>query len=177
MGRSSYKITQEQAQINMDMASHRIRMEKHQLERSVTEQYRLDSLNAVTSLRSFNLQYKPALNLFVNGGLRVGDFAGWYRHFGWSAGLTFSWTIFDGRQKRWKEKQMQWQQNSIRTYKDNSEYQRDMRIRQCLSELGRYDERDRALTNQLAGYVWFTNMQYSCNNSLLKIIQAKRLCQ
>ena len=27
-----------------------------------------------------------------------------------------------------------------------------MRIRQCLSELGRYDERDRALANQLAGY-------------------------
>lgn len=258
LGRSSYKITQEQAQINMDMANHRIRMEEHQLERSVTEQYllclldkaqmdfadsigsvighrmdivgklvesglakqsdmkllaiereaneelraascqsyhthlmdlnllcgisdtadvalsdidlpvlrlhsdgepslfveqfRLDSLNAVTALRSFNLQYKPALNLFVNGGLQVGDFAGWYRHFGWSAGLTFSWTIFDGRQKRWKEKQMQWQQNSIRTYKDNSEYQRSMRIRQCLSELGRYDERDRALANQLAGY-------------------------
>ena len=117
-----------------------------------TEQYRLDSLNTVMSLRSFNLQYKPKLDLFVNGGLQVGDFSGWYRHFGWSAGLTFSWTLFDGRQKRLKERQAGWQQNTIRTYRENSEYQRNMRIKQCLSELGRYDEREKVLDNQLAQY-------------------------
>ena len=117
-----------------------------------TEQYRLDSLNISLSLRSFNLQYKPKLDLFINGGLQVGDFAGWYRHFGWSAGLTFSWTIFDGKQKRWKERQALWQQGSIRTYKENSEYQRNMRIKQCLSELLRYDQRERTLENQIAEY-------------------------
>lgn len=257
LGRGSYKVAQEQAQINTDRTNNRIRMEEHQLERSVTEQYllclldkaqmdftdsvgtiierrisvilklgktglskqsdlkllvieqdantelhiaacqsyhthlmdlnllcgiddttdvalpdinlpirlrsngepslfteqyRLDSLNTAVSLQSFNLQYKPKLDLFVNGGLQVGDFSGWYRHFGWSAGLTFSWTIFDGRQKRWKERQTGWQQNTIQTYKDNSEYQRNMRIRQCLSELGKYKERERALENQLAEY-------------------------
>lgn len=257
LGGSSYKVAQEQAKINTDMANNRIRMEEHQLERSVTEQYllclldkaqmdftdsvgtvidrrmeivrklvanglskqsdlnllmiereanaelhtaacqdyhthlmdlnllcgidevtdvalsdisqpvrlrndgepslfteqyRLDSLDTVMSLRSFNLQYKPKLDLFVNGGLQVGDFAGWYRHFGWSAGLTFSWTIFDGRQKRQKERQAVWQQNIIRTYRENSEYQRNMRIKQCLSELGKYDEREKALDNQLAEY-------------------------
>ena len=257
LGRSPYKVAQEQAKINTDMANNRIRMEEHQLERSVTEQYllclldkaqidftdsvgtvidrrieivrklvanglskqsdlnllmiereanaelhtaacqdyhthlmdlnllcgidevtdvalsdisqpvrlrndgesslfteqyRLDSLNTAVALRSFNLQYKPKLDLFVNGGLQVGDFSGWYRHFGWSAGLTFSWTLFDGRQKRLKERQAVWQQNTIRTYKENSEYQRNMRIKQCLSELGRYDERERALERQLAEY-------------------------
>jgi outer membrane protein TolC len=40
-GRSSYKVVQEQAKINMDMANNRIRMEEHQLERSITEQYLL----------------------------------------------------------------------------------------------------------------------------------------
>ena len=257
LGGSSYKVAQEQAKINTDMANNRVRMEEHQLERSVTEQYllclldkaqidftdsvgtviehridivrklvenglykqsdlnllmiekeanaelhtaacqdyhthlmdlnllcgidevtdvslsdinqpirlrsdgksslfteqyRLDSLNTAVTLRSFNLQYKPKLDLFVNGGLQVGDFAGWYRHFGLSAGVTFSWTIFDGRQKRQKERQAVWQQNTIRTYKENSEYQRNMRIKQCLSELGRYDERERALERQLAEY-------------------------
>lgn len=257
LGRSSYKAAQEQAQINMDIANNHIRMEEHQLERSVTEQYllclldkaqidftdsvgtvigrrmeivqklvenglskqsdlnllviekeandelhtaarqdyhthlmdlnllcgiadtadvaladinlpvrlrsdggpslfteqfRLDSLNTEATLRSFNLQYKPKLDLFVNSGLQVGDFSGWYRHFGMSAGLTFSWTIFDGRQKRLKERQAVWQQNTIRTYKENSEYQRNMRMKQCLAELGRYDERERALDNQLAQY-------------------------
>lgn len=117
-----------------------------------TEQYRLDSLNTAASLRSFNLQYKPKLNLFVNSGLQVGDFSLWYRRFGLSAGVAFSWTIFDGRQKRLKERQAGWQQNTIRNYRENAEYRRNMRIRQCLSELSRYDERERALDNQLAKY-------------------------
>ena len=117
-----------------------------------TEQYRLDSLNTAASLRSFNLQYKPKLNLFINSGLQVGDFSLWYRRFGLSAGVAFSWTIFDGRQKRLKERQAGWQQNTIRNYKENAEYRRNMRIRQCLSELSRYDERERALDNQLAKY-------------------------
>mgnify|MGYP000131565581 CR=1 FL=1 len=39
-----------------------------------TEQYRLDSLNTAVALRSFNLQYKPKLDLFVNGGLQVATF-------------------------------------------------------------------------------------------------------
>ncbi len=117
-----------------------------------TEQYRLDSLNTVASLRSFNLQYKPRLDLFVNGGMQVSDYAGWYRHFGMSAGLTFRWTIFDGRQKRWKEHQAERQQQSIQAYKENAEYQRQMRIRQCLSELDKYDQRAVALERQLARY-------------------------
>ena len=129
-----------------------IRMQMVNAPSFFTEQYRLDSLNTVASLHSFNLQYKPQLNLFVNGGIQIGDFSKWYRHFGWSAGLTFSWTIFDGKQKRWKVRQAEWQQNSIRTYKENSEYQRNMRISQCLSELSRYEEREKTLGNQLSEY-------------------------
>ena len=122
-------------------------------ERSLfSEQYRLDSLNVAASLHSFNLQYKPRLDLFVNGGMQTGDFAGWYRHFGWSAGITFSWTIFDGRQKRWKERQVQLQQSSIQNYKSHAEYQRGMRISQCLSELAGYDERGKSLNKQLSEY-------------------------
>jgi len=117
-----------------------------------TEQYRLDSLNTAASLRSFNLQYKPRLDLFVDGGMQTGSFSQWYRHFGWSAGLTFTWTLFDGRQKRWKERQAELQQQSIRIYRDHAEYQRSMRLRQCLSELEKYDRRNKALTEQLAGY-------------------------
>ena len=65
---------------------------------SFLEQYRLDSLNVLTDLRAFKSQYKPQLNLFVDGGIQVSEYAHWYRHVGWSAGLSFTWTIFDGRQ-------------------------------------------------------------------------------
>ena len=36
--------------------------------------------------------------------------------------------------------------------KANAEYQRSMRLRQCLSELEKYDRREKALTELLAGY-------------------------
>ena len=40
-----------------------------------TEQFRLDNLNTVASLHSFNLQYRPRLNLFVDGGIQTGSFS------------------------------------------------------------------------------------------------------
>lgn len=88
----------------------------------------------------------------MNGGLQEGDYARWYRHFGLSAGLTFRWTIFDGKQKRWKKRQAEWQRQSIQAYKENAEYQRRMRLRQCLSELDKYDKRADAFAKQLAVY-------------------------
>ncbi len=122
-------------------------------ERSLfAEQYRLDSLDAAARLHAFGLQYKPRLDLFAAAGLQAGDWSHWYRHFGVSAGLTFSWTIFDGRQKRWMERQTQLRQNTIRTYKDNAEYQRNMRVEQCLSEMDKFDERAKSLQNRLAEY-------------------------
>ena len=116
------------------------------------ERYRLDSLGAAASLRSFNLRYKPRLDLFVNGGMQTGNLSGWYRHFGWSAGLTFSWTIFDGRQKSWAEHQERLRQNSIRNFRTNAEYQRNMRIGQCLAELSGYEEREKSLRTRLYEY-------------------------
>lgn len=116
------------------------------------EQFRLDSLSVASSLRSFELQYKPQLNLYVNAGMQTGAFGDWYRHFGWSAGVTFSWTIYDGRQKRDKERQTQIQQNSISTYRDNAEFQRTMRVKQCLSELAAYDERIESHRRQQSEY-------------------------
>lgn len=116
------------------------------------EQFRLDSLKAEADLRTFKMQYRPNLDLFVSGGLQTGNFAGWYRHFGMSAGLSLSWTICDGRQRRWKEKQLQLQLNTIRTYKDNTEYRRQMRLDQCLSELAACDERSATMKKQLSGY-------------------------
>lgn len=116
------------------------------------KQYRLDSLNTLLSLRSFNLQYKPQLNLFVDGGMRTGAYSGMQRHFGMSAGVTFSWTVFDGRQKRIKERQTRAQLNSIDTYKANFQIQQELRKQQCLDELKTYEERNRLLQDQLSEY-------------------------
>lgn len=116
------------------------------------EKYRFDSLNVEVAMRSFNTQYKPRLNLFMNAGLQTAGTPDWYRHFGWSAGLTFRWTFFDGGQKRQMEHQTWLKQNTIISYKDNFEYQRRMRLNQCLSELARNNDRKQICENQLNEY-------------------------
>lgn len=116
------------------------------------EQYRLDSLNTLMSLHSFNVQYKPQLHLFVDGGLRISEFTSMQKHFGMSAGLTFSWTLYDGKQKRLMEKQARARMNSIVFYKDNFNMQQELRRQQYLTELKTYGERCRLLQNRLAEY-------------------------
>lgn len=116
------------------------------------EQYRLDSLRVGATLDAFNAQYRPRLDLTADAGLQTGDFAKWHRHFGWSAGLTFTWTIFDGRQRRWKERQATLEQSSIAAYRSDAERQRTMRKNQCLRQLDDYDERAQIIDAQIADY-------------------------
>lgn len=117
-----------------------------------SEQFRLDSLKEEASLRVFNMQYFPRLDLRVEAGLQTGSFAGWYRHFGWSVGLNFSWTISDGGQKHWKRRQADLRQNSIRICKESQERQRQIRLSQCVAELNQYDERQREMDRKLVEY-------------------------
>lgn len=117
-----------------------------------TEQYRLDSLRNENSLKLFSLQYKPRLDIFMNTGLQAGSFAQMYRHFGFSAGLTFSMTIFDGRQKHWKERQFRLRQNTASAYMKNAELQRKLRLGQCLSEIEKFDERAELLEREISEY-------------------------
>lgn len=116
------------------------------------EQYRLDSLGTVMSLRAFSLQYRPQLSVFVNGGLQTSSYSDLYKHFGWAAGLTFSWTLADGRQRQSKERQARWQQSTVSAYRDHAERQRLMRTAQCLSEARGYAGREHQILSQLAGY-------------------------
>lgn len=118
---------------------------------SFWERYRLDSLNTVASLNTFHSQYKPQLNLFVNGGLQIGEFAYAISILD-GVPVYISWTLFDGKQKRWKERQTRVQLNTIETYKVNFQNQNHLRIQQYLTEIQRYDKRKALLRKQSAEY-------------------------
>lgn len=60
--------------------------------------YRLDSLNIVADQAINDLKYKPQLELFASSGLNAVYLPALNR-LGLNAGLTFSWNIFDGRQR------------------------------------------------------------------------------
>ncbi|ADV45124.1 TolC family protein [Bacteroides helcogenes] len=116
------------------------------------EQYRLDSLNTLATLKIFHLQYHPQLNLFINSGFSSGKYNALYKHFGMSAGLTFAWTLADGRQKRYKELQSASQLRTIAGYKNELQNRKEQRKHQYLDELQAYDERTALLQSQRKDY-------------------------
>jgi len=64
------------------------------------ESYRLDSLHLAAQQNVFEFQYKPQLNLYANTGLWAFTIPDIPQRFGLSAGLSLSWPIFDGNQKK-----------------------------------------------------------------------------
>lgn len=116
------------------------------------ERYRLDSMNVAAELRAFATDYKPKLNLYADGGLQTGDYSRWFRHWGWSVGLSLSWTLYDGRQMRMKQKEAQLQQLAIRTNRNDAELKRKTRVAQCLGEIIGYRRRLQTMQAQIAEY-------------------------
>jgi hypothetical protein len=60
--------------------------------------YKLDSLNVIADQAIYELKYKPQLDLFANAGLNA-VYIPTFNRLGFSTGLTFTWNIFDGRQR------------------------------------------------------------------------------
>lgn len=64
-----------------------------------------DSLAAVAQQQSFNDQYQPQLNVYANSGLNSTSIPMMEHHFGASAGIQLTYTIFDGHQKKINQEQ------------------------------------------------------------------------
>lgn len=118
------------------------------------EKYRLDSLNLIARQTVSEIQYKPRINLFVDGGLRTSQYnSTTFNHFGMSAGITFAWTLFDGRQRKITRNQTNAELNTVSFDRENFIVQNNLRKRQYLSELKGYDDRSNIIQQQLASYI------------------------
>lgn len=118
------------------------------------EKYRLDSLNLIARQTVSEIQYKPRINLFVDGGLRTSQYNSTaFNHFGMSAGITFAWTLFDGRQRKITRNQTNAELNTVSFYRENFIVQNNLRKRQYLSELKGYDDRSNIMQQQLTSYI------------------------
>lgn len=116
------------------------------------EMFRLDSLRMEAERQALRAPYLPQLDVFVNGGLQTGDYDWMYRHFGWAAGLTFRWKIYDGRQQQFRTRQIRLRQAANDTYRSSAERQRRIRMQQCLDTWRQYDGRLQTTARQLAEY-------------------------
>nr|WP_294899627.1 TolC family protein [uncultured Pedobacter sp.] len=116
------------------------------------DKYRLDSLGLMASQKAFETKYKPQLSFFANTGLNAVYVPTIPQRFGFGAGLTLSWNIFDGRQKELNSNKTQALLNSVSFYKENFQTQNELRKAKFLAELESYKGREMHIERQLKSY-------------------------
>lgn len=114
--------------------------------------YHLDSLLAASNQEISELKYRPQLSAFANYGLNAIMLKDIYKKFGFSAGVNFSLTIFDGNQRNMARQQTQLSQM-------NSSVQREYQARQvvqqrliALQQINLLDGKIEAVQRQLSDY-------------------------
>lgn len=116
------------------------------------EKYNLDSLNLIAQQKSFELKYKPQLNIFANTGLNAVYEPTILNRLGMSAGLNFIYILSDGNQKNISRNKTQVLQQSILFYKGNFLNQNAVRKAKILGELRSYADRISFAQQQLKDY-------------------------
>jgi outer membrane protein TolC len=116
------------------------------------EKFSLDSINLATQQKIIELKYKPQLNAFANTGLNAVNINNLSNRFGLSAGLSFTYSLFDGNQKKATRSKTEYLQKTVAAYKANFNNQNSMRKTKILAELNSYPERINIADQQLKNY-------------------------
>ncbi|HMQ62250.1 MAG TPA: TolC family protein [Flavilitoribacter sp.] len=116
------------------------------------EMYRLDSLLTAGNQEISELKYRPQATAFANGGLNAVMFKTIFKKFGFSAGLNFSITLFDGHQRdltRQQTRLMQVTNQANRDFQSNQVKQHRLLARQQINLL---DSKIQAAQQQISDY-------------------------
>lgn len=107
-----------------DTTSVRLDEPKLKFDRLLTEmsffkqKFQLDSLRNENQKSAVDLNYKPRLGVYINGGYSSSQVLQPYKNFGTSAGFTFSVPIYDGHQKKMQYSKLSLASETINNYRD-----------------------------------------------------------
>jgi len=115
------------------------------------DSFRLDSLNIDAEQKISNLKYQPQVNLFADAGLNAAYLPSFNR-FGFSTGITLSWNIFDGNQKKIQQQRTNVNIQTIDFEKRNFLTQQEVNKNNILSQLSSLGSRIILTENQISKY-------------------------
>ena len=113
--------------------------------------YKLDSLSILADQSISELKYKPQLSAFANAGYNATGIPSFDR-FGVSAGLTFSWNLYDGNQRKLEREKTNVNIQTQQFEKNHFVTQQEINKNKIKSQLKALDERRSILENQLLQY-------------------------
>jgi outer membrane protein TolC len=113
--------------------------------------YTLDSLAVIADRKINDLKYLPQVNLVANGGLNS-SYLPTPNRLGISAGITFSWTLYDGHQRELQLKKSQYGLQNITFDKQLFSIQQNTNKDKIIRQIEALDEHLKNLNDQLTIY-------------------------
>ena len=113
--------------------------------------FRLDSLNLLAEHSIFELKYKPRLYWYAGAGLNA-SYLPTPDRFGFSTGLSFRWTLFDGNQRRIQEEMTHININTIEFNRMDFTRKSSIQRNKILREIQSVGEREALTGEQLSRY-------------------------
>src|ERR1035437_1749583 len=112
-------------------------------------QFKIDSIRIENEKVSVDIRYKPKVNWFADAGFLTSNPWNFYRHFGYSAGISLNIPVYDGKQRGIEKQKLDFEQNTNSNYAVNYKKQYSMQFMQFLNELKILNETTKQTENQL----------------------------
>jgi len=116
------------------------------------EKFALDSSILVARQKVFELRYKPQWNAFANGGINAASISTLPRRFGVAAGISFTKTLFDGRQKEINQRKTNTLLKTSQAYRESFLNQNTARKNNLMEQLKAIDDRMKLTQTQVKEY-------------------------
>jgi outer membrane protein TolC len=98
-------------------------------------QYKLDSLKIVNEKIAIGVKYQPKVSWFADAGILTATPLNFYKHIGYSAGISLSIPLYDGKQKDFDLKKLDLSENTRSFYETSFKNQFTQQVIQLNDEL------------------------------------------
>lgn len=112
-------------------------------------QYKIDSLRIENEKMALDVRYKPKVSWFADAGFLTSNPWNFYKHFGYSAGLSLNIPLYDGKQRVIEKQKLELNENTRQVYQSTYHNQYFQKIQQLENELSALNEMSARIENQL----------------------------
>jgi outer membrane protein TolC len=112
-------------------------------------QYKIDSIKLENEKTAIDIRYKPKVNWFADAGFLTSNPWNFYQHFGYSAGLSLSVPLYDGKQRSIEKQKIEFSENTRQVYKSAYYNQYFQQVQQLELELKALNDMSTQVQNQL----------------------------
>ena len=112
-------------------------------------QYKIDSIRIENEKMAIDIRYRPKVNWFADAGFLTSNPWNFYKHFGYSAGLSLNIPVYDGKQRGIEKQKLELNENSRQAYQGTYYKQYFQQIQQLNLDLKALNVMSAQVENQL----------------------------